>query len=88
MTPHETKVSELARQIIRLHEYLSGAVKPSEKTITERILRHFPEPQKKVCGISKSANENNGFVLMECGNTVTPAAIYICCPYCGGKIKV
>jgi hypothetical protein len=47
MTPHETKAQELARQIIRLHEYLSGAVKPSEKTITERILRHFPEPQNE-----------------------------------------
>jgi hypothetical protein len=47
MTPHETKAQELARQIIRLHEYLSGAVKPSEKTITERIIRHFPEPQNE-----------------------------------------
>jgi hypothetical protein len=81
MTPHEQKAQECALDISEeIGRYIvHKSLDRISSEVLNAMLRHFPEPQEKVCLWIIGTKSR------KCGSSpIDPDKLF--CPFCGGKI--
>jgi len=77
MKTHEQKAQECAEEVAE-HCRIFDLNETELAILTTAILKHFPEPVEKVCGIDSAGN------ALCCGLYAARASNF--CPHCGGKM--